>query len=159
MAGIIVFNLNYRQFEGVDQTGKNGIAADMTYSVQNMVDVLIAAGKVDGRIGGVVGDAADAYDFGQFAGKLQVISPTMQIPLQRPANAAFHELQDASSAAIKNKAAGHLSVVDGVHISLSCGKPHLSVYVHDLKGAAVGHKIHVCVAAQGKAWTFDSVHK
>lgn len=160
MTGIIVFTVNYKQFEGTSQKkDTHPMPADMTYSTQNMVDVLVAAGKVDGRIGGVVEESATPYNLGEAMEGGSWTTGLLKMPAPSPSNAVYHALSGAKETAIKNKAAGHLEVVEGVHISHSCIEPHLTVVVYDKDRKQVGQKIHVCVEPDGKAWKFKSIHQ
>jgi hypothetical protein len=159
MTGIIVFSPNYKMYEGKSQVTTKPMPQNMTYETDNMVAVLVAAGKVDSRIGGVVEESATPFNIGELFGSCVMTTGLLKMPAPRPNNGAYHDMVDAKEMAIKQKAAGYLEVVEGVHISHSCADPHLTVIVYDATRKAMGQKIHVCVEAEGTSWKFTKVHQ
>jgi hypothetical protein len=157
--GVIVFTNYYTQFQGVDQTKTHPIDASMTYTVENLTEVIIAAGKANQNIGSAVGTEPAVFDLATPFAQSVLNTGLLKTPLPRPHNQLYHDTSDERSEAIKNDPGGHyLEVIESVHVSVSCLSPHLTVYVKTNKHATVGNKIHICVKPDGVKWAFDSIH-
>lgn len=158
MAGLIVFGMNYKTYEGKSQRADKPMPTGMDYSTDAMVAVLIAAGAKDNKIGGAVGDSAHAINIGEVMGDVVMVKKgLLTSPAELPLNAEYHKRMGEKATAVKGRAAGYVEVIEGVHISFSGADPHLTVYVYDAAGKVMGQKIHVNVEAEGTTWKFKSV--
>ncbi len=156
MAGIIVFELNSNDNRGVSQNAAKSMPTGATYDTGNMADVLVAAGKSDTRIGGVVMDQPKVFDFAALKPGISLTTGLLKMPEPLPKNAPYHALAGEKQAAIKN--VGYLSVKEAMHISHSCSDPHMTVVIYNTTGGQVGQNIHVCAEYDGAKWVFTKVH-
>lgn len=156
--GVIVFSNLYRQHQGVDQTKTHPIGADMTYEVDNLVEVIIAAGKANQNIGAAVGTEPTVIDMATPFAQSVLSTGLLKAPLPLPHNPQYHAAAAARTKAIKEDPGGqYVDVVESVHVSLSCTSPHLTVQVMTSEFKSVGTKIHICVKPEGTKWAFDKI--
>jgi hypothetical protein len=79
-------------------------------------------------------------------------------PVPLPSNAAYWDVCDKKSEAVKNLIGNRLDVKEGMHISYSCTDPHMTVLIFSQEGKQIGQNIHVCAEAEGAKWKFTRVH-
>jgi len=159
MSGLIVFNAGWLSNQGNTQVPAKPFPTGMSFDVDNLVEVLVAAGAKDTRIGGAVGTAPVVFDLGTpFARCVMEGKGLLQLPAQRPANGAYWDEFDRRGAAVKVHTGTHLQVKEGMHISGSCTDPHLTVLVYGSDGRQIGTNIHVCAEPDGNRWKFTRVH-
>ena len=157
--GVIVFSPNYAQNQAKDQTGKHPFDPSMTYTVENMAAVLIAAGGSDQRIGAAVGAEPAVVDMGSVFQSAILGTGLLKMPLPRPHNASYHDANELKAKLIsEDPCQQYVEVVDSVHTSHSCSDPHMTIYIKTAKHQAIGQKIHICVKPDGVKWAFDKVH-
>jgi hypothetical protein len=160
MAGLIVFNPGYLTNQGKSQIATKPFPSDMTFAVNNLVEVLIAAGKEDHRIGEAVGTSPAVFDIGTpFSTCTMQTKGLLTSPVPLPSNAAYWDVCDKKSEAVKNLIGNRLDVKEGMHISYSCTDPHMTVLIFSQEGKQVGQNIHVCAEADGVKWKFTRVNR
>jgi hypothetical protein len=158
MPGLIIFSNHYLQYQGKEQASPPGkIPADMTYSLENMVQVLIAAGAGNQRIGPAVGTDPHFVDMGSEFSKAILTTGLLQMPQPLPHNESYHAANAKKQSLIAAENKNYVEVLEGIHTSHSCTAPHLTIYVYK-NGKVEGQKIHVCVTPSGKSWLFDKIH-
>ncbi|MEO7964725.1 MAG: hypothetical protein ABIT38_12560, partial [Gemmatimonadaceae bacterium] len=101
MAGLIVFGPNFLKHQGVSQVAAKPFPIGMTFDVDNMVEVLVAAGKTDIRIGSAVGTQPLVYDVGtSFSTCLMETKGLLQLPAAGEHNKAYWDVANQSNVAI-----------------------------------------------------------
>lgn len=159
MPGLISFNANYLANQGKSQKADKPFPTGMTFEIVNLVEVLIAAGKADPRIGAAVGTEPQVFDIGgPFSTCAMTTKGLLTLPTPLPANPAYWDVFDKKIAACKLLGTNCLEVKEGMHISHSCLDPHLTVLVYASDGKQVGKNIHVCAEPDGPKWKFTKVH-
>lgn len=159
MAGLIVFGPNYLKNQGASQLANKPIPSDMTFAVDNLVAVLIDAGKTDQRIGAAVGLSPAVFDVGTpYSTCVMQTKGLLTLPAPMPSNSAYWDAVNKKEEAIKSLIGNFLEVKEGIHISFSCSDPHMTVLIYSQERKQIGTNIHVCAEADGKQWKFTKVH-
>lgn len=159
MPGLIAFNSNYLSNQGKSQKADKPFPSGMTFEIGNLVEVLIAAGKADPRIGPAVGTEPQVFDIGTPFSKCSMTTKgVLTSPTPFPANQPYWEVLENKTSACKKLGSSYLEVKEGMHISFSCTDPHLTVLIFSNEGKQVGTNIHVCAEPDGSTWKFTRVH-
>ena len=158
MPGVIVFNANCLTNQGNSQKADKPFPADMTFAIDNLVAVLVAAGKADGRIGTAVGTEPQVFDVGTPFKDCSMTTGLLKMPAPLPANQPYHMVMAAKEVACKQTTGGYLEVREGMHISHSCSDPHLTVLIYGSDRKQIGQNIHICAEPDGTKWKFTRVH-
>jgi hypothetical protein len=159
MAGLVVFSAGNLVNQGRSQIAAKPFPPGMSFELDNLVEVLVAAGKVETTIGAAVGEAPTVFDLGTpFSTCTIEEKGLLKWPAPLPLNGVYWDVFAKKKTAVKGHAGSYLEVKEALHISASCSDVHLTVLVFAQGGKQIGKNIHVCVEPDGTRWKFTRVH-